>query len=157
MASASPSVVHVPEHDLVIESEPATAVVSPTDSKVGSARVSVYEKSFDSEKGDEFSDEHSLAAYVVPVLDKGVKSALTAPISRWTKFRIWYNPYRQVSLSRRFGPVENFSLSRQIAFHLCACFELGRHCGGCLWALPLCYQAHSRRCPGQCSRCCFHS
>lgn len=44
------------------------------------------------------SDEKALARYVVPVLDKGVKTALAKPTSPWIRFRIWYNPYRMVSL-----------------------------------------------------------
>ena len=49
------------------------------------------------------NDEHdkqidSLADYVVPVLQEGVKTALSAPPSKWTRFRIWYNLYRQVCL-----------------------------------------------------------
>lgn len=37
-----------------------------------------------------------LANYVVPVLQEGVKTALSVPPSKWTRFRIWYNLYRQV-------------------------------------------------------------
>ena len=47
------------------------------------------------------SEEHEkqinpLANYVVPVLQEGVKTALSTPPSKWTRFRIWYNHYRQV-------------------------------------------------------------
>ena len=41
-------------------------------------------------------DESSLATYVVPVLEKGVKTALKKPTSGWVRFRVWYNPYRMV-------------------------------------------------------------
>jgi len=49
------------------------------------------------------SDEHdeqinTLSNYVVPVLQEGVKTALSAPPSTWTRFRIWYNLYRQVRI-----------------------------------------------------------
>jgi hypothetical protein len=83
------------------ESGAVTAVASPAGSKDGSANGSVYEKEVDAEKGDSFED-NSLASYAVPVLEKGVKSALTKPVTRWTKFRVWYNPYRQVKSSSLF-------------------------------------------------------
>ena len=56
------------------------------------------EKSFKwSWSNDKHNEQtNSLADYVVPVLQKGVKSALLAPPSKWTRFRIWYNIYRQV-------------------------------------------------------------
>ena len=41
--------------------------------------------------------EMALAHYVVPVLEKGVKTALSKPTSPWVRFRVWYNPYRMVS------------------------------------------------------------
>lgn len=40
--------------------------------------------------------EAALAHYVVPVLEKGVKTALEKPTSPWVRFRVWYNPYRMV-------------------------------------------------------------
>ena len=43
--------------------------------------------------------ELALAHYVVPVLEKGVKTALSKPTSPWVRFRVWYNPYRMVSLT----------------------------------------------------------
>lgn len=42
--------------------------------------------------------EAALAHYVVPVLEKGVKTALAKPTSPWVRFRVWYNPYRMVRL-----------------------------------------------------------
>jgi hypothetical protein len=85
------------QHNLISESTVPTAVATPVESKAGSANASLYEKSIDlTEKGESDNDGQNIAAYVVPVLDKGVKSALTKPVSRWTKFRVWYNPYRQV-------------------------------------------------------------
>ncbi|THH01227.1 hypothetical protein EW026_g1464 [Hermanssonia centrifuga] len=39
-------------------------------------------------------DEKALAQYIVPVLEKGVKTALANPPSYFTRFRVWYNPYR---------------------------------------------------------------
>lgn len=42
------------------------------------------------------STTEDLQRYVVPTLPKGVKTALTQPAGRWTKFRIWYNTYRQL-------------------------------------------------------------
>lgn len=42
------------------------------------------------------STTEDLQRYVVPTLPKGVKNALTQPAGRWTKFRIWYNTYRQL-------------------------------------------------------------
>ena len=53
---------------------------------------------FDAEKADgSIDDDKALARYIVPVLEKGVKTALARPSSRLTRFRIWYNPYRMVS------------------------------------------------------------
>ncbi|KAJ3524798.1 hypothetical protein NM688_g8500 [Phlebia brevispora] len=40
--------------------------------------------------------EAALARYVVPVLEKGVKTALKEPTSPWVRFRVWYNPYRML-------------------------------------------------------------
>lgn len=88
-----------------VESEPSTgvstAVATPLDSKQHSRPESIHGAS-DAEKGRGTSGTiYSTAAlrpgeYPVPVLEKGVKTALTKPISPWTKFRVWYNPYRQV-------------------------------------------------------------
>lgn len=64
-----------------------------------SNETSVTNFAQDVEKGSNRSSRDVLAEYIVPVLDKGAKSALTRPVSRWTKFRVWYNPYRQVSVS----------------------------------------------------------
>ena len=55
----------------------------------------------DVEKAEGFDDDKALASYVVPVLDKGVKTALAKPASRLTRFRVWYNPYRMVSTLSR--------------------------------------------------------
>ena len=46
-------------------------------------------------------DEHHepinpLSNYIVPVLQEGVKTVLSAPPSKWTRFQIWFNLYRQV-------------------------------------------------------------
>ena len=53
----------------------------------------------DSERGDIFEDEKHLAKYLVPALEKGVKNARLKPPTYWIKFRVWYNPYRMVSIS----------------------------------------------------------
>jgi len=50
-----------------------------------------------------------LANYVVPVLPKGIKTVLSVLPSKWTRFWIWYNLYRQV---RRFQSCLNHSLNR---------------------------------------------
>ena len=63
-----------------------------------SPAVSCHE--LDVEKADGPFDDDSLARYVVPVLEKGVKTALAAPPSYFTRFRVWYNPYRQVSCAQ---------------------------------------------------------
>lgn len=73
-----------------------TETGTPLDAKV-SPSVSCHE--LDVEKGDSIleSDEKALARYTVPVLEKGVKTALLQPVSPFTRFRVWYNPYRMVS------------------------------------------------------------
>lgn len=72
-----------------------TAVSNPSSAK-GSPASSVHE--VDAEKADPTleDDEKALAQYLVPTLQKGVKTARTKPASNWIKFRVWYNPYRMV-------------------------------------------------------------
>jgi hypothetical protein len=43
-------------------------------------------------------DEKALANYVVPALAKGQKNARLKPPTYWTRFRVWYNPYRMVGV-----------------------------------------------------------
>ena len=50
------------------------------------------EKAYDSNNIDA-----PLAAYVVPVLEKGVKTALRHRVAPWVQFRVWYTPYRMAS------------------------------------------------------------
>ena len=69
---------------------------SPVDTKASpTPTVSCHE--FDVEKAESFEDDsQSLARYVVPTLAKGVKTALSKPPNVFTRFRVWYNPYRMV-------------------------------------------------------------
>jgi len=94
------------------DSEPTTqattAVATPAESKEGSRAPSVRagrEGGVDLEKGRTgrgtsgtiYSSGDLLPGeYAVPVLGQGVKSALTKPVARATKWRVWYNPYRQL-------------------------------------------------------------
>ena len=41
-------------------------------------------------------EDKALAHYIVPALEKGVKTARLSQ-SWWIRFRVWYNPYRMVS------------------------------------------------------------
>lgn len=90
-----------------VESEPSTgvstAVATPHDSKQNSRPESIRGvDAGDAEKGRGVSgtiyasNALKQGEYPVPVLEKGIKSALTQPVSSMTKARIWYNPYRQV-------------------------------------------------------------
>ncbi|KAJ3536261.1 hypothetical protein NM688_g6862 [Phlebia brevispora] len=70
-------------------------VASPTDSNSKrSPTASCHE--LDVEKAESFDDNKSLASYIVPTLPKGVKTALSKPPSYFTRFRVWYNPYRMM-------------------------------------------------------------
>ena len=53
---------------------------------------------FDMEKAENTleDDDKALANYIVPTLQKGVKTIRKKPAGPWLKFRIWYNPYRMV-------------------------------------------------------------
>ncbi len=72
--------------------------VSETPSFVGSAASSV--RNMDIEKTEDYleNDAQGLTHYVVPVLEKGVKTVRKEPPSAFIRFRIWYNPYRMVSV-----------------------------------------------------------
>lgn len=95
------------------DSEPTTqattAVATPVESKANSRAASIKGgpegAGPDLEKGHggrgisgTIYSSHNLGPgeYSVPVLGQGIKTALTQPVSRFTKYRVWYNPYRQV-------------------------------------------------------------
>lgn len=64
---------------------------------VAHSMVSLADTYIDAEKGHPITAvEDPLANYEIPMLPKGVKKALSQPVSRWNCFRVWYNPYRQV-------------------------------------------------------------
>ena len=72
----------------------STSTIAATPSRRASSEGNIGKsKRLDIEQGN------PLANYVVPVLPKDVKTALTTPPSKWTQFRVWYNPYRQVRLA----------------------------------------------------------
>ncbi|PSR79921.1 hypothetical protein PHLCEN_2v6822 [Hermanssonia centrifuga] len=52
----------------------------------------------DIEKTEDYleNDAQGLTHYVVPVLEKGVKTVRKEPPSAFIRFRIWYNPYRML-------------------------------------------------------------
>ena len=80
---------------LFVEREPATpTTLCSTASAPDLERISA-------EKPVAVDLEH----YLAPVLHKGVKTALRQPVGRWTKFRVWYNLYRQVSTSHLTGVI----------------------------------------------------
>ena len=97
----SPGLVHdldvIDESPIEPQSEPETAVNSKAPSLKDATTASIKEVAAENTG---VLDEQSLGTYVVPVLEKGVKTALSKPSSPWTIFRIWYNPYRLVSLDR---------------------------------------------------------
>ena len=99
----SPGIIHdvdvIDESPIASDSAPYTAVGSKASSVKDSTSCSVHE--IDEKRGKQSAfegelDEQSLAKYVVPVLEKGVKTALSKPTSPWIRARIWYNPYRMV-------------------------------------------------------------
>ena len=97
----SPGLIHdidvVDESPVGPQTPSETAASSKAPSlKENSATCSVREIDVERADGNTVLDEKSLATYIVPVLDKGVKTALSKPSSPWTLFRIWYNPYRMV-------------------------------------------------------------
>lgn len=81
------------------EKNVATATVQAVaDSAKSSPAPSIH----DPEKAESTleDEEKALARYLVPALEKGQKNARLKPASPWIKFRVWYNPYRMVSLAR---------------------------------------------------------
>lgn len=72
---------------------PAFWEKSDPSSAKGSPAVSIS----DAEKAESTleDDEKALARYIVPALEKGIKTPRLSQ-SRWIKFRVWYNPYRIV-------------------------------------------------------------
>ncbi|KAF7793497.1 hypothetical protein EIP86_004609 [Pleurotus ostreatoroseus] len=60
-----------------------------------SAKTSPTPSIHDAEKAESSleDDDKALAGYIVPALEKGVKTARLSQ-SRWIRFRVWYNPYR---------------------------------------------------------------
>ena len=61
-------------------------------------------------------EDKALAHYIVPALEKGVKTARLSQ-SWWIRFRVWYNPYRMVSGHALFSRpssntcVQNFTVA----------------------------------------------
>lgn len=79
------------------DKSPATSV-HPVSSSSSLTAIPTFQFNPDVEKAQEkCDDERLLINYVVPVLEKGVKTALQKPTSPWVRFRIWFNPYRMVS------------------------------------------------------------
>ena len=78
------------------KAQPAATVRSVSDSTKSSPAPSIR----DPEKAESTldDDEKALARYLVPALEKGQKNARLQPPSLWIKFRVWYNPYRMVSI-----------------------------------------------------------
>jgi hypothetical protein len=103
----------------------------------------------DAEKGYTHSNPDISAHYVVPLLDKGVKSALTKPVSQWTKFRVWYNPYRQVRI-HSYSFISNTMLrDPSLALHHCVSRKYYRSGTRFYWLLSLCKQEFLRLCLGK--------
>ncbi|EKM53357.1 uncharacterized protein PHACADRAFT_259674 [Phanerochaete carnosa HHB-10118-sp] len=77
------------------EKNEVTTTVNPVDGS-GSADGSRAPSLSAAEKGERTlaDDDRTLARYLVPTLEKGRKNALLKKPSLWTKFRVWYNPYR---------------------------------------------------------------
>ena len=77
----------------------ATTTIYPVSNSSSLTDVHSMAPDADTEKGEVSCKTNgaSLTSYVVPVLDKGVKTALKKPTSPWVRFRVWYNPYRMVN------------------------------------------------------------
>ncbi|KIM29823.1 hypothetical protein M408DRAFT_67200 [Serendipita vermifera MAFF 305830] len=71
---------------------PSLSTESNTPTAISSL-VSLAETPTNAEKGH---PTDSFAHYEIPILPVGVKSALSSPVGQITKFRVWYNPYRQL-------------------------------------------------------------
>lgn len=127
------------------DSEPTTqattAVATPAESKEGSRAASVragqegVSGGIDLEKGRGgrgvsgtiyASAELLPGEYQVPVLDPGIKSALTKPVARATEARVWYNPYRQVC-SAYFITMMHINPRCMLAVHVLLGDQLGRY------------------------------
>ena len=89
------------------KAQPVATIHSVSDSTKSSPTPSIN----DPEKAESTfeDDEKALARYLVPALEKGQKNARLKPPSLWIKFRVWYNPYRMVSLSM---PTLKYRLTR---------------------------------------------
>ena len=75
----------------------AIVSVEPVDDSMDSTNITSSQDGADIEKHSDCNAiDRPLTHYVVPVLDKGVKTALKQPTSSWVRFRVWYNPYRTV-------------------------------------------------------------
>ena len=107
--------VILPQSTMPLRSEDSTSIAAASPSTPACFDDEDIEnniKIIDDEKAD------PLANYIMPVLPKDTKTAFSAPPSPWTRFRIWYNPYRQVrphqyqcSLSRSLNPTPFFDHS----------------------------------------------
>jgi hypothetical protein len=100
----------------------------------------------DTREGYTYSKADLLAHYVVPVLEKGVKSALTEPVSQWTKFRVWYNPYRKVCIH---SYLFTLLISPSLALHHYVSRKYHRSDTRFYWLLSLCEQEFICLCLGK--------
>jgi hypothetical protein len=116
-----------PPGDIITESTTQTAIGSQTTLQ-GTGKEYKY------------SNADILAHYVVPVLEKGVKSALTEPVSQWTKFRVWYNPYRQVRIHSYLLISNTLLRDPSLALHHCVSRKYYRSGTRFYWLLSLCKQ-----------------
>lgn len=120
--------------------ESSEKTVSPSVSIFPGSSCSTLQQEVDSEKGFTAcpAGDVSLSTYVVPVLEKGVKTALQAPVSPWTRFRIWYNPYRMVSTFVASSSVVHLlSLLTIVALHAVLYSKYGRAASGMHSSLPV--------------------
>jgi hypothetical protein len=94
------SAPHPPSSTGVIFSSALLPESEKTLDSAGSSRTASIH---DAEKaeGTLEQDEKALANYLVPALAKGQKNARLKPPTYWTRFRVWYNPYRMVSVFLR--------------------------------------------------------
>lgn len=91
------SSAQLPEGNSKEKTEVTVEAVNGSDSSKSSPAPSIH----DAEKAESTleEEEKALAKYLVPALEKGQKNARLKPPSLWIRFRVWYNPYRMVSVA----------------------------------------------------------
>lgn len=137
------------------EKSSPSASIFPVSSSSSLATIPTSKADVDVEKSAVDCDEEGvLSNYAVPVLEKGVKTALKGPTSPWVRFRVWYNPYRLVRRVVHRSYIR--ATDRQIrhpALHADSRAQYGRHIGGLSAQIPLRRETRRCHCTRQYCRC----